>query len=287
MLEPLANGLAVGAAYALLGLGFTLIFGVMRRFNLAFGPTILVGVYAAGLVGVAWPGAPWLSLAAGLAATLAAGLYVERVCFAPLRSEPAYVSMISTFAVWMQFQELVSLATPSRTLPFLTAVRVPAVAWGGAELRGEVVLMAAGATALTLGLFLLLYGTAYGRAVRALTDDAEAASLMGVHAGRLGTSAFLLACLVGGAAGLMIALAHRQVSAYFGLWATVKGLTAMMLGGPASIGGAALGGLALGLTETGALWLWGGQYRDAAAYALLLLVIVWRARRASLREPAA
>jgi branched-chain amino acid transport system permease protein len=287
MLETVGQGLAVGFAYALLGLGFTLIFGVMQRFNLAFGSTILLAVYAAGLVHLRFPGALWLSVAAGVAVALVAGLYVERLCFAPLRGAPPYVAMISTFAVWMQFQEVVALATPTRTLSFLAGVRIPALEWGETELRGEVVLMAVGAVALGAALLALLHATRYGRAVRALTDDAEAASLMGVDVRRLSTSAFLLASVVGGAAGLLIALTHRQVSAYFGLWATVKGLTAMMLGGPGSLVGAAVGGVVLGLTETAAAWTAGGDYRDAAAYALLLLAIGWRARRRRLREPAA
>ncbi len=278
MLEALANGLAVGAAYGLLGLGFTLCFGVMRRLNLAFGPTILVGVYAGSLASLAWPGTALPSLVATLAVALAAGFYVERLCFAPLRSEPPYVAMVSTFAVWMQFQELVSLAAPSRTMPFPALASLPGLPLGEVELRGELVLMGAAAGLASAALFVLLFRTRYGRAVRALADDPEAASLMGVDTGRLSTSAFLLASLVGAAAGILIASAQRQVSPYFGLWTTVKGLTAMMLGGPGSIVGAAVGGLALGLAEAGALWFLGGQYRDGVAYALLLAIIVWRSR---------
>lgn len=279
MVEAIANGAALGAAYALLGLGFTLSFGVMRRLNLAFGPMILVGVYAGSLVHLRWPAAPLLPFAASIAATLAAGLYVERLCFAPLRSQPPYVAMVSTFAVWMQLQELVSLASPSRTIAFPSLGALPGLPLGDGELRGEWLLMGIGAGVLAAGLFALLFRTSYGRAVRALADDPEAASLVGVDVARLSTSAFLLASLVGAGAGVLIANAQRQVSPYFGLWATVKGLTAMMLGGPGSIAGAALGGLALGLTEIGALWWLGGQYRDGAAYALLLAAIVWRSRR--------
>ncbi len=278
LLEALANGAALGSAYALLGLGFTLSFGVMRRIDLAFGPTILVGVSAGSLVHLARPGATLLVLAAVAAATLVTALYVERLCFAPLRSQPPYVAMVSTFAVWMQLQELVSLVFPSRTMPFPALVSVPDFALAGIQVRGEQVLMGAGAAGLTGALFVLVYRTSWGRAVRAISDDAEAASLMGVSVRRLSTSAFLLASLVGGLAGVLIAGTHRQVSAYFGLWTTVKGLTAMMLGGGGSIPCAALGGLALGLAETGALWLLGGQYRDGVAYALLLSAIVWRSR---------
>jgi len=286
MLELLGNAVAIGVAYALLGLGFTLIFGVMRRFNLAFGPTILVGVYVTALIHLAWPGRLWLAVAAGLATTLAGGLYVERLCFAPLRAEPPYASMVSTFAVWMQLQDAVALTTRARTTPFLADIAIPGIGWRDVQFRGEVVLMAGGACALAVSLFFVLYRTAYGRAVRAVTDDAEAAALMGVNVNRLALSAFLLASAVGGTTGLLIALSHRQVAPYFGLWATVKGLTAMMLGSPGSLMGAAIGGLVLGLAEVAALWHLGGEYRDAVAYALLLAAIAWRARHAAFRDQA-
>jgi branched-subunit amino acid ABC-type transport system permease component len=136
-----------------------------------------------------------------------------------------------------------------------------------------------GATLIMAVLFLLLYRTRFGTAVRAVTDSAEGATLMGVSVARLGAAAFLLASVVGGAAGVLIASSQQQVTPYFGLWATVKGLTAMLLGGAGSLAGAVGGGLVLGIVEAQTLWQWGGQWRDLAAYALLLIAAAatWRA----------
>jgi len=237
-LQALVDGVMLGATYSLLGLGFTLIFGVLRRLNLAFGPTILVGIYAGSHVGLAWPGALWAVVAATVVAAILCGIYVERCSFRALARQAPVVSMISTFAVWMQLQELVSLFEASRTMPYPSPAWLPALTVGPILLRSDALLMWSGATAIMLALFVLLYRTRFGTAVRAVADSSEAAALMGVNVSVIGAAAFLLASTVGGLAGVLIAQSQQQVTPYFGLWATVKGLTAMLLGGAGSLPGA-------------------------------------------------
>jgi len=122
----------------------------------------------------------------------------------------------------------------------------------------------------------LLYRTRVGKAMRAVADDPQGATLMGIDVHATATATFLLASAVGGTAGILIAASQQQVTAYFGLWATMKGLTAMLLGGPGSLSGAVLGGLTLGVVETLTLAWLGGQWRDLAAYALLFVAIAAR-----------
>ncbi|HLE44921.1 MAG TPA: branched-chain amino acid ABC transporter permease [Methylomirabilota bacterium] len=278
--QALVDGVTLGATYALLGLGFTLIFGVLRRLNLAFGSTILVGIYAGSHLWAAWgaarpgvlPGVFPAVLLATVGGAVLAGAYVERLSFRALAHQAPVVSMISSFAVSMQLQELVALTTPTRTMAYPAPAWLPAVALGPILLRSDAFLMWAGATALLLVLFGLLYRTRPGRAIRAMADSPETASLMGVNVPVMGALAFLVASAVGGVGGALIAASHQQVTPYFGLWATVKGLTAMLLGGAGSLPGAVVGGLLLGVVETESLWLLGGQFRDLAAYALLFLV---------------
>ncbi len=272
-LQALVDGVMLGATYSLLGLGFTLIFGVLRRLNLAFGPTILVGIYAGSHWHLARPGSLAAVTAVTVAGALLAGIYVERCSFRALAHQAPVASMISSFAVWMQLQELVSLLSPSRTMPYPAPAWLPTLALGPLLLRSDALFMWSGATAIMLALFALLYRTRFGTAVRALVDSPEAATLMGVNTAAVGAGAFLVASAVGGIAGVLIAASQQQVTPYFGLWATVKGLTAMLLGGAGSLAGAVLGGLILGVVETQTLWHFGGQWRDLAAYALLFLVI--------------
>lgn len=279
--QALVDGVMLGATYSLLGLGFTLIFGVLRRLNLAFGPTILFGVWAGSQVHLwhlAWPGAFPAVAGATVGGALLAGAYVERCSFRPLIRQAPVVAMISSFAVSMQLQELVALGSPSRTMPYPAPTWLPAIDLGPILLRSDALLMWTGATAMLLGLFLLLYRTRLGTAIRALSESPEAAALMGIDVKAIGAAAFLLASGVGGVAGVLIAASHQQVTPYFGLWATVKGLTAMLLGGAGSLPGAVVGGLVLGVVEVLALTYLGGQFRDLVSYGLLFVVVALGSR---------
>jgi len=275
LIQALVDGIMLGATYALLGLGFALIFGVLRRLNLAFGPTILVGIWAGSQVHLgplAGPGAFLAVAGATIGGALLAGMYVERCSFRPLVRQAPVVAMVSSFAVAMQLQELVALGAPGRTLPYPAPAWLPAVDVGPVLVRSDALLMWIGATVMTVGLFVFLYRTTRGTAIRALADSHEAAALVGIDVAAVSAGAFLLASAVGGVAGVLIAASHQQVTPYFGLWATVKGLTAMLLGA-GSLPGAVLGGLALGVVEALTLTFFGGQFRDLVAYGLLFAVV--------------
>lgn len=279
--QAFVDGVMLGATYSLLGLGFTLIFGVLRRLNLAFGPTILLGIWAGSHVHLwhlASPGAFAAVAGATVGGAILAGAYVERCSFRPLIGQAPVVAMVSSFAVSMQLQELVALGSPSRTMPYPAPAWLPAIDLGPILLRSDALLMWSGATAMMLGLFVLLYRTRLGTAIRALSESPEAAALMGINVAAMGAAAFLLASAVGGVGGVLIAASHQQVTPYFGLWATMKGLTAMLLGGAGSLPGAVVGGLVLGVVEVLALTYLGGQFRDLVAYALLFAVVALSTR---------
>src|SRR6266540_1048544 len=193
----------LGATYSLLGLGFTLIFGVLRRLNLAFGPTVLVGIYAGSLWHWARPGSLLPVAALTVAGAVLAGFYVERCSFSALARQAPVVSMISSFAVSMQLQELVTLLAPSRTMPYPAPGWLPTLELGPILLRSDGLLMWGGATLLMAALFLLLYRTRFGVAIRAVTDSHEGAALMGINVAAVGATAFLVASAVGGAARML------------------------------------------------------------------------------------
>lgn len=276
-LQAALDGVMLGASYSLLGLGFALIFGVLRRLNLAFGPAILVGLSAGSHWHLARPGSLIPVVALTLAGTVLAGVYAERCAFRALARQAPVTSMIASFAVSMQLQELVALWSVSRTLAYPALMWLPTLEIGPFLLRSDGLFMWAGAAVMLGALFLLLYRTRFGRAIRALADSIEGATLVGVNVPALGAAAFILASAVGGVAGVLVATSQQQVTPYFGLWATVKGLTAMLLGGAVwgagSLPGAVLGGLVLGVVETEALSHFGGQWRDLVAYAVLFLAV--------------
>ncbi len=286
------DGAMLGSAYALLALGFTLIFGIMRRLNLSFGPSIMVGGFVGTLLYLNFKIHPVAVAAVTVVGATLAGIYVERICFWAIRRGAAIASMVSSFAIWMQLEELVTLMAPERTYPFPPLTTADPLLLGPFFLKLENLVMFAAAAALVAGLSLLLYRTRFGLALRAVAENPAAARYMGVHIAAIAFWAFAFASAIGGLAGYLIAAADAQITPLFGLWATFKGLIAMMLGGMGSVPGAVLGGILLGVVEAQATWYLGAEYRDLAAYFLLFAFLVLRpggllGHRIALREQAA
>ncbi len=276
LIQNCLDGTMIGSAYALLALGFTLIFGVLRRLNLSYGPSIMAGAFVGTLL--------FLNFSAGLLEVAAAtvlgavlvGAYVERLCFWSIRRGAAIASMVSSFAIWMQIEEAVTLVFPNRTYPFPGLFDEESLFLGPFFFRASAVVMLLVAGLCVLALWQLLNRSHFGLCVRAVSESPEAAKVAGVNVGRVTFLAFALASALGGVAGFLIVASEQQITPLFGLWATFKGLIAMMLGGMGSIPGAVLGGLLLGIVEANALWYLGIEYRDLAAYLLLFGFLILR-----------
>lgn len=275
-LQTTLDGVTLGSAYALLAVGFTLIFGVLRRANLSYGPAIMIGCYAATWAFIAWqPGLLVLFLVT-VAGTVLAGLYVERLCFAPHRKGWAAAAMVASFALWMQFEELATLLLPSHIYAFPPLLGGAPLQLGPLTMRPEGLAMVLVAVLVCLALRWLLYRTRLGIAIRAVVDQATAAELAGIDVSRVFALVFAIASAVGGIAGFLIVSSQEQVTPMIGMWSTLKGMLAMMLGGLGSLPGAVAGGLALGLIEAHSQWYLGPQFRDFVAYLLLFVLLAAR-----------
>jgi len=276
LLQTTIDGLMQGASYALLALGFTLMFGVLRRLNLAYGAMLMLGAYAAA----------WLHARIGIgllpvalvtiAVAVAAGLYVERLCFAPLKGAAPIASLVSSFAIWMQLEEAATLLLPSHSAPYPALLDTDSLPLGPLLLRSDRLAALAVAVAAALLLWWWLRQSRSGLAVRVLAEEPKAALYLGVDVPSTIRLVFAIACLIGGLAAVLILAGDHQVTAMFGMWATTKGLIATMLGGLGSVPGALLGGLLLGVVEAHVQVLGGPQARDLAAYLLLFVLLVAR-----------
>jgi branched-chain amino acid transport system permease protein len=275
-LQNTLDGVAIGAAYALLALGFTLIFGCLRRANLSYGPAIMFGAYAATWTSLNFQVSLLLLGAVMILVTVLAGSYVERLCFAPHRRGSAAAAMVASFALWMQFEELATLALPRHLYAFPALQEGAPLQVAGLVIRIDAIAMLAAAVFICILVWLTLYRTRFGVGVRAVVDDPTAAGLAGVHVGRVSFLVFALASAIGGAAGFLIVASHEQVTPMLGMWSTLKGMLAMMLGGLGSLPGAVIGGLALGLLEAHSQWYLGPQFRDFLAYLLLFVLLAVR-----------
>ncbi len=275
-LQTTLDGITLGSAYALLAVGFTLIFGVLRRANLSYGPAIMIGCYAATWAFIAWEPNMLLLFLITIAGAVVAGLYVERLCFAPHRKGWAAAAMVASFALWMQFEELATLILPSHIYSFPPLMGGAPWQLGPLTLRPEGLAMVLVAILVCLGLRWLLYRTRLGIAVRAVVDHSVAAELSGIDVSRVLALVFAIASAIGGVAGFLIVSSQEQVTPMIGMWSTLKGMLAMMLGGLGSLPGAVAGGLALGLIEAHSQWYLGPQFRDLLAYLLLFVLLAAR-----------
>ncbi|KWK50775.1 branched-chain amino acid ABC transporter permease [Burkholderia stagnalis] len=272
------DALALGASYALLATGFTLVFGVLRRVNLAYGATVMFGLYVAiRLTESLPPVAAYLAAPViAVAATLVVNLYVERLCFAPHRGGASVTAMAASFAVWMQIEDAGVHLLPAHANPFPSPFAQLPAAWQAGAFRADHAIALGCAALATLGCWLLLHRTRFGLAVRAIVDDGAAAAFVGIDVRRASTRVFALAAALGALGGCLIAGMQGQVSAMFAMWATLKGLAAAVLGGFGSLPGAIAGGLALGAVETVLQARVGVEYRDLAANLLLFAVLCVR-----------
>lgn len=275
-LQNTLDGLSAGASYALLALGFTLIFGVLRRANLSFGPSIMFGAYCATWAHVNFGAGLLLLALISVGGAVLAGAYVERLCFAPHRGGSAIAAMVASFALWMQFEELATLVMPRHLYAFPMLYEGDPLSLGPLTLRVDTLAMLAAALAACALLWWTLYRTRFGLAVRALIEQPAAAALAGINVPWVFMRVFALASALGGIAGYLVVATHGQITPMLGMWATLKGLLAMMLGGLGSLPGAVIGGLALGLIEAHTQWYLGPQLRDLAAYLLLFVLLAAR-----------
>ena len=268
------DGLMLGASYALIALGFSLVFGIMKKINLAYGSSLLL----AGSISV------WLYETFALSifvnfVTLVIfcviiNIYVERLCFAwhtgPAGTLP---SMIASFAIWMQLDELAFRFIPDRT-HFFKGIEFSSIEVGQLFIKLDALFHFAMALSAMFFLYLIMMKSKFGLLMRAASENANTAWFLGVRISNLGILAFAIAGFLGGLAAFLILSANSQITPMFGMWCTVKGLVAMMIGGVGSLIGAVFGGLILGLLETFVLFNIGVEFRELVTFGFLFLVLI-------------
>jgi branched-chain amino acid transport system permease protein len=276
LVQNTIDGVMIGSSYGLLALGFTVIFGVMRRLNLSYGPSIMIGGYLGTVLYLHYGAGPLAVAAAVVLGAAIAGIYVEQLCFAPMKAGSGIASMVSSFAIWMQLEQAAILVLPRHTYPFPPLATGAPLEFGPFLVRIDHLVMLVCALALAAAVHLVLYRARFGLALRAIIGNPVAAHLVGINVRRAVLLAFAGASAIGGAAGFLVLAVDQQVTPMFGMWATLKGLIAMMIGGLGSVPGAVVGGLLLGIVEAHSQWYFGPQIRDLVAYVVLFAFLVVR-----------
>ena len=279
-LQQLLNGLSLGAIYALIALGYTMVYGVLRFINFAHSDVFMVGAfvgyYLARLVpaGTVWGGL--LVLVGAMAACAILGMTIERLAYRPLRGAPTLNVLITAIGVSLLLEytgQVFFGAAPRSFPPVVPSVRL---SLGGLVLSSDQLVVILGTGALMWGLRLVVLRTRIGMAMRAVSLNPQAARLVGVNNDIIVSFTFGLGSALAGAGGVLYAINYPSIDPLMGVMPGLKAFVCAVLGGIGNIPGAVLGGLILGTTETfvgGSSW---STYKDAIAFAVLIVILLVR-----------
>jgi branched-chain amino acid transport system permease protein len=274
MLQAAAEGLVYGGLYALLGLGFFLTYGVLRRIDLSYGTVIMASVYLAAMTatagGLPWYAVPVLAIALGLPIAL----FVTLVAFVLVHGDARF-SMAATLGIWMAIEELI-LQSPGRGRgqPVDNPFQNVLAELGPVTLRIDHLLLLLVALAIAWLLTLYLRATRQGLAIRVVAHDWGIASLLGMSPRAIMTIASIISMGVGVLAGWAFAMSQSGIDLHFGMWATIKGLVILVLGGTERLWGIVAAAFALGLAEKFGTEIVGTGYRDLLGYGLALVLLM-------------
>ncbi|HUH17056.1 MAG TPA: branched-chain amino acid ABC transporter permease [Methylomirabilota bacterium] len=291
----IVSGIALGSVYALLALGYTLVYGILFMINFAHGEVFMFGTFTAFFAanGLASSGfaaeQPWLSilivLAVAMLVSMTIAVLLERIAYRPLRGAPRLVPLITAIgaSLFLQYTARGFYGSGVRRYPNFGLFSGD-VSLLGYEIRTAQLLVIVSALVLMLGLYFFVNRTRTGRAMRAVSEDKDVAAMMGIDVNRVIMITFAIGGLLAGAAGILYIQLFNQVDFFMGFLPGIKAFTAAVLGGIGNIVGAMLGGMTLGILESVAPYLildgYGvpsaNQLKDAIAFMVLVLVLIFR-----------
>ncbi|MDD2706532.1 MAG: branched-chain amino acid ABC transporter permease [Verrucomicrobiae bacterium] len=285
-LQQILQGLKLGGIYALIALGYTMVYGVLRLINFAHGDVFMLGAMLS-IYFARWTGfgnqPSWLGLGATLLFAMAVcgaiGGVIERVAYRPLRNAPRLSLLIAAIGVSLLIENVGQLRqvfgpTPQ---PFPALIQTKTVAqWGSLTVSNVEILVLLVALGLMAGLHVFVHHTRFGLAMRAVAHDHQTAGLMGIPAGKVIFGTFVLGSALAGAAGVLWGLSYPVINPMTGFVPGIKAFVAAVLGGVGSIPGALLGGFLIGEAESLTAFYLSSTYKDAIAFVILILVLLAR-----------
>lgn len=276
--QQLVNGVMLGSTYALIAIGYALVFGVLHLVHLAHGEVFMIGAFI-GLYLVKWTGAGvGTALMGALLGGAVLGALIELVAFRPIRARSghALAPMISTIGVGIVLQEVATRLFGGELVGFPHTMEPVTWRLGAVTVTSVQLVILGVAVTLMVALHLFVSRTRLGMAMRATAESILTARLLGIDTGRIILLTFAIASALGGAAGVLVGLAFNAISPFMGIDMGVKGLAIMLLGGLGNIYGAMVGGMVLGVIEVLSVAYLASSYRDAFAFAVMIAILALR-----------
>jgi branched-chain amino acid transport system permease protein len=288
LLQNLLNGIAAGSIYALIALGYTMVYGILKLINFAHGDVFMIGAfvgyYAGGyasreLFSGQAASSPLSAAVIMLMAMLVCGLlgYVnERIAYRPLRNAPRIASLITAIGVSFLLEYGGQFVFGPDPKFFPTLIEKHILNFGGITTTNYQIIVLVVAFAVMGLLQYIVYGTKYGRAMRAVSYNFETASLMGIPTDRIISTTFVIGSCLAGVAGILVGLSYPKIDPLMGVMPGLKAFVAAVLGGIGNVPGAVVGGIVIGVIEA---FVGGSQfsnYRDAIAFVILIVILLFR-----------
>lgn len=279
LLQQLTNAIVVGAFYSLIALGYSMVYGIIKLLNFAHGDLYMVGAFAGFSVLSLFSGQPGVLgiLLAFLAAIVITGLFgmgIERIAYRPLLNSSRLTILITAVGVSLVLENAVMLSYGPSFRVFQVQLPTSGFQVAGATITYTQLGILLLSVLLMWGLHLFVTRTLYGKAMRAISIDQTATSLMGIPVHRIISITFFIGSALAASAGMMAGLYYGQINFMMGFIVGLKAFTAAVIGGIGSIPGAMLGGLVLGLVESLGTVYFGGEWKDVFAFGILILILV-------------
>ncbi len=273
-LSNLISGLSLGSIYALIALGYTMVYGIAKMLNFAHGDIIMVGAFAS-IVFVNSLGLPMLAgVALSVVVCMAVGVLVERIAYKPLRNSPPLSVLITAIGVSYFLQSLAQLIFGTNQKSFPKFITLEPIQLGELTIKGESIVTMAVTFVIMVCLTLFINKTKMGKAMRAVSEDRQAAELMGISVNRTITITFAIGSALASVAGSFYGLTYSFIGPYTGSMPGIKAFVAAVFGGIGSIPGAMLGGILLGVIENLAKAYISTELSDAIVFGVLILVLL-------------
>ena len=273
-LQQLINGLALGSVYALLALGYTMVYGIIQLINFAHGEMYMIGAFS-GFYCASTLKLPLIpTLLVAMAVSALAGIIIEKVAYKPLRNSPRIALLITAIGVSLFLQNAMRLLVGSNPKPFPDLINAGSINIGPIQIEVKTILMFGISALLVILLQFIVYKTKVGKAMRASSQDMEAASLMGINVDNTISLTFAIGSALAGIAGVLVAISYPSITPYMGAMPGLKAFVAAVLGGIGSIPGALVGGIAIGLLETFSKAYISTNFSDAIVFAILIVILL-------------
>lgn len=285
ILQQLANGLILGSFYALVALGYTMVYGIIKLLNFAHGDLYMVGGFVgflilstiSGLLGESWV-AILCSMVCSMLAVGLLGVLIQRIAYVPMLQAPRLSILITALAVSMVLSNGVMAVTDGEYLAFNSDLGYNGLDFGNVFISYTQLVLVVSAALLMIILYLFVHKTLYGKAMRAIAIDQDACRLMGINVNRIIALTFFIGSSLAAAAGVMAGVYYGSLHFSMGFVIGLKAFTAAVIGGIGSIPGAMLGGLALGLLEAFGTQIpfVGSEWKDVFSFGLLILLLIFK-----------